>query len=321
MSTQSGLRTLMKITVHTPSYNEAQIMPGFVDNFKNQTHQNISLVLHDDSSTDGTPLKFVEAAETAGLDHSVRTNPTNIGLVRNFRKIFQSAPALSSHFLFASNHERYATDHIESLLTGANFENTVLTYSDSYLKCDKTGDSIDGFQAPDIDTCGLDRVESFAKVMQNYSYANPLWGLYNSNLCCMASPFPFGRGGDHAFIAGIALTGNIKFIRKKTWTRYRNQNRTPLDFARAESQTRDEIEIQELSKWQWLSFWNAHYEVISNSAISNTEKQKCIGISINICNQRSNGVLFAEMERVLSTKKGPVNILLNALTLNSLLKL
>lgn len=311
----------MKIIVHTPSYNEAQSMPKFVDNFKNQTHQNFSLMLHDDSSTDGTALRFSEVAETAGLGHSVCTNPRNIGLVRNFRKIFQSAPTLSSHFLFASNHERYATDHIEYLLTGATSKNTVLTYSDSYLKCDKTGASIDGFHAPDIDTCGLDGVESFTKVMQNYSYANPLWGLYNSDLCCMTSPFPFGRGGDHAFIAGISLTGNIKFVREKTWTRYRNQNRTPLDFARVESPTRDGIEIQELSKWQWLSFWNAHYEVISNSAISNAEKQKCIKIAINLCGQKSNGGLFSEMERILSTKNGPINLYLSALTLNSLLKL
>lgn len=309
------------LIVHIPSFNEANKIADLIANLRNQTVRDFQVTLHDDASTDKTPAVFARTAGQANLNHKLIINPVNLGLVRNFRKILLTAPDQSSKFLFASNHEQYNAEHIDVLLSGADNNRTALTYSDSFLICDKTGVAVDGFQAPDIDTSSLDRVESFAKVMQNYTFANPLWGLYNSKLSCMASPFPFGRGGDHAFIAGISLTGTIKFIREKTWIRYRNQSRTLIDFARLESATQDTTEIEELSKWPWLSFWNSHFEVITNSAISNSEKKKCIEISIRVCNQKSNGGLYSEMEKILSTRKGPISIFFNALTLNSLLKL
>ena len=307
--------------IHIPSYNEATIMEPFIQALKNQKATSFSLILHDDCSKDDTVANFEHFAEEAGLKHSASINPVNIGLVRNLRKIYQWAPAISPEFMLASDHERYSEDHVEALHSAAReSKSCALVYADSYLECEKTGKAVENFRVADIGTTGLDRVESFEKVIRNYDYANPLWGLYRSQFCCMASPFPFGRGGDHAFIAGIALTGEIRFINQKTWTRRRNQQRTIVDLARLESPTQFESEIVERAKWNWLSFWQAHYEVITNSAISNAEKIKCIEISIKVCNQKSRGNLILQMDQILSSRNGPVDLIFTALTLNSIIK-
>lgn len=309
-----------KVIVRIPSYNEEAKMPQIIKSFSSQTVSSLKLVLHDDASTDGTVKKFASCAARAGLNFKTDINPVNVGLVRNFRKIFLSAPAESPYFLFASNHEDYLPTHTEALTSEIRNENTALVYSDSYLRCDKTGRFVADFQAPDLSTSGLTRVEAFEKVLNNYTYANPLWGLYNSRLVAKAPPFPHGRGGDHAFVAGIALAGEIIFHREKTWTRFRNQTRTGIDFATLESATSETKEVEEIAKWPWLGFFQAHYEVIANSDISNIEKQKCLQNLISGCLRLSNDNLAVEVEKIFNAKNKPVHLMLVSLILRSLIR-
>ena len=138
-----------------------------------------------------------------------------------------------------TNHETYHPNYLSTLWEKSQCDaNRAITYSNCDFVDQNTGEKL-LIEAPDLDTGGLDKVEGFTKVLTNYTYANALWSCYSSKNVKWAPPFLFNRGGDHAFAAGLALTGEICFVKRKLSIRQRDQKQTLLNLARGESATND----------------------------------------------------------------------------------
>lgn len=306
--------------IHTPSFNENHQIEDFVNQIAVQTKSPQKIVLHDDASNDSTVQTFQKACLAQGIQHQIHISPRNTGLVRNLRKLLITASSQDQIFALLSNHEKFQDNHLAVLEEGIMADPSLaLCYSDSYFRSSDSNELFPEYSAPDLDTVGLDRVESFTKVLKNYTVSNALWGSYRPSHVSMSSPFPFGRGGDHAFLAGIALTGPIRFIKQQTWTRIRERHRSYLHFATLENCYREKGEIEEVSKWPWLGFWQSHYEVLCNSAISNSEKVECIRRSVHLCQQKSSGKFLEEINLMLTLKKGPVSMWLTAKLIDGIL--
>jgi len=78
---------LPKVSIMIPTYNQQQYIVRAIESALSQDHENLEIVISDDSSPDDTQAVVRAFIEKSG-DSRIKyfRNPNNIGILRNYRK-------------------------------------------------------------------------------------------------------------------------------------------------------------------------------------------------------------------------------------------
>lgn len=108
------IKEIPLVSVGIPTYNRVDWLKGAIDSVLNQNYSNIDIVVCDNASTDGTE-KFMQEYCAKYENIKYYRNHTNLGLIKNFRKV---AEKLKGKYIFFLPDDDY-------LLDGAFFQEAV----------------------------------------------------------------------------------------------------------------------------------------------------------------------------------------------------
>lgn len=108
------IKEIPLVSVGIPTYNRVDWLKGAIDSALNQNYPNMEIVVLDNASTDDTE-KFMKEYCTKYENIKYYRNHTNLGLIKNFRKV---AEKLKGKYIFFLPDDDY-------LLDGAFFQDAV----------------------------------------------------------------------------------------------------------------------------------------------------------------------------------------------------
>jgi len=199
-----------RVDINLFFHNEIAYLDQTIRSIVDQTWTSWQLTLIDDGSTDGS----TEVAEAwAGRDPRIRLKRlrANHGIVGAYRRAFAEGDA--DFVMPKSGDDLIAPDFIERVMT-------VLISEPETVMCHAGAVNIDDAgtvtaQVPSwcyLNTSTGDAVARALHVMERYTFSPAFWGIYRRKVVDMAHP-PMACGGwDHAFVAEIALYGNIRHV-------------------------------------------------------------------------------------------------------------
>lgn len=296
------------IDVVMPCYNSEDTITAVLDGLASQTHTNFRLYIVNNASTDKT-VSIIN-------NHPIRKkttiiqNPANIGFVRNVRRAFSIG--LNKYLAICSSNDILYPSYLENLLSHHNRE-TSITYalSDFYAgnKLLKKAVASEYFTADENSP-----VKRCNKVMAKSSFSSPFWSLYNRDALTKASPFPFERGGDHVFVAEMALYGKIKMVPKRLFRRNFPIERTSQTFALMENDRYlTKKEINDAVGWHQypsISILRSHHNMIRRAHTSTINKRELLKSSTVILTSRHQEQIKKEIKQfILLKSKKPKDVI------------
>jgi hypothetical protein len=198
------------LQIHVPAYNEEGSIGPLVESVLNQTFEDFSLVIHDNASTDGT---VEEVRRTAGGDPRVRLDlgSFNVGGVLNLSRCRSGDE--SKYIALRSANDLIHRDYFHETLALLEANPQVaLAYSHGAEFQHSIQDAEPAPEALRIDTRGMSPFDSAVHVMQRYTAPFALWGVYRRPAYDACRPYQFVYGGDHVWIAEMALYGAVASI-------------------------------------------------------------------------------------------------------------
>ena len=281
------------LQIHVPAYNEEGNIGPLVESILNQSFEDFSLIIHDNASTDGT---VEEIRRTASGDPRVRLDlgSFNVGGVLNLSRCRSGDD--SKYIALRSANDLIHPDYFRETLALLDADPRVsLAYCHGSEFIESIEDAKPSQEAFRIDTRGMSPFDSAVHVMQRYTAPFALWGVYRRESYDACRPYQFVYGGDHVWIAEMALYGAVAPIHRVLDYR----RRAPWDAAAGISaNTRSQSEehargIAETSFFngvkQRLPFTDmawGHVEMFSLSRVDDLLKQNLILASREIFRAR-----------------------------------
>ena len=124
-----------ELTIALPVYNDSNYLRHGLDGLLAQTYKDFQLIISDNASTDDTPQILLEYAAKDKRITIYRQNE-NIGMVRNFN--FLKSNAKSEYLMFAACDDQYASNFIETIISGMKKEPGVILGFAPYQFIDST---------------------------------------------------------------------------------------------------------------------------------------------------------------------------------------
>ena len=204
------------LEIHVPCYNEQGNILKFLKSLQAQTYKSFRVIVHDNGSTDKTPeicRVFCKGDPRFELD----SIPINTHVINQLIRIKFSP---RSDFIGQLSVNDFISDDylLELMRVITQDESIGLVYSHGYLHNLKDGVDRDPGDHCSFDTRGMSPIEGVNEVMARYTHAFPLWGIYRRRVLERLRPMQFVYGGDHVFVAEVALYSKIaKVARKVNW--------------------------------------------------------------------------------------------------------
>lgn len=162
------------VTICMSTYNGEKFISEQLDSFRNQTHENWSLVIHDDGSTDGT-IDIIKNYSHVDQRIKLVSDDGHMGVKRAFLSLLKIED--SEYYAFSDQDDVWHSDKLAILLTDLQHRDSTvptLIYSD-FDEIDATGN--------DITDYSLDR--HFQSDFKSFLHTNTVTGctcLFNRSL-------------------------------------------------------------------------------------------------------------------------------------------
>lgn len=193
------------VTVGVPVYNGERYLAQCLESLLAQTYRNITLLISDNASTDGTAAicrRYVEA------DQRVRyhRNPTNIGLYGNFRFILDAVR--TRYVKMASADDYWAPQMLADAVAQMERDpSLVLCYPQAIL-VDENGAELSKYEHR-LQLMEDDPALRFRRALTEVGLVNQLQGVMRIDAVRAALPLMDEPGADNIFLAELALHGKI----------------------------------------------------------------------------------------------------------------
>jgi glycosyltransferase involved in cell wall biosynthesis len=205
--------TTYNLEIHIPCYNERDNILRFLESLQGQSYGDFKAIIHDNCSTDGT---MEICRKFCNLDQRFELNsiPVNIHVINQLIRIKFSSRAEFVGQLSVNDY--IAPTYLMELMSVISEDESIgLVYSHGSLKNINDGINFNTSEFQAFDTRGLPPIDSAALVMTKYTQPFSLWGIYRRAVLEKLRPMQFIYGGDHIFIAEVALYSKIAKIEKK----------------------------------------------------------------------------------------------------------
>ena len=295
---------MARVQIHLPAYNEEARIGRTLRSILGQSYADFTLVVHDNCSTDRT----VEVCrEVAAGDARVFINQgsVNVGAVLQGLRIRCGYDA--EYILLRSSNDVLGPDFLRETVALLDGDPAVgLAYSHGMAFGRDISEAVPVSDDLRIDTRGMDPFRSAVEVMGRYSAPFSLWGLYRRRAFESCRSYQFMHGGDHAWLAEVALYGAVSPIEGRMDYRYEpGMTQVQGIVHNAKSQLEEEVRgIGEQSFFygvkQRMPFTDmawGHVEMFSLSRVDDALKQNLILASREILKGRFLPFMLDEAER------------------------
>lgn len=278
-----------RVDVNLLFHNAAATLDAAIASVLAQCWPNWRLTLLDDGSNDEGPAMARAWAARDGRIR-VKTHRANQGIVGAYRRAFTHGDA--DFVMPKSADDLIAPDFISALMD-------VLLAEPDAVMCHAGAVNIDAAGHVTAEVPAQTRLHTpaggplprAAHVMRHYAFSPSFWGIYRRSALDLASP-PMACGGwDHAFLAEIALYGDIRHVPRPLFFRrgepaplWQLARNAGLAWARNRSEGdvfTDHGALAPLASCAW-----AHVESFALARIPATERAALIEAARDILNDR-----------------------------------
>ena len=197
-----------RVSIGLPVYNGQRFLQQTFDSLLVQSFADFELIISDNASTDATQ-DICRAY--AVHDHRVHyyRNATNIGIGRNFNRVFELSQG--DYFKWASADDICKPEHLErcvAVLDRDQQEVVVLAYPRTKFVDER--ETVLDVQDPGWDLQSDKAYERLLYVIRSGHWVNPHYGLMRAGALSKTRLMPGYPGGDYRLLAELCLKG--KFV-------------------------------------------------------------------------------------------------------------
>ncbi|MCW5652283.1 glycosyltransferase family A protein [Hydrogenophaga sp.] len=195
-----------RVSIGLPVFNGEKYLPQTIESLLAQTFDDFELIISDNASTDRTAEICRAYAER---DARVRyhRNEANIGLYRNFNRVFQLSS--SAYFKWAAADDICGARLIERCVEVLDADpQAVLVYAKTVFIDEQQRELVVDY--PGWHLPSPDPVERMAFAIQAGHWVTACEGLIRSSALRQTPLFPTYYGGDRALLCRLALFGTFQ---------------------------------------------------------------------------------------------------------------
>ena len=288
------------VSIGLPVYNGEELLRESIESLLSQDFKDFELIISDNGSMDSTPDI---CAEYAKMDQRITYHrmEDNIGAIRNFTRTLNSAD--SPFFMWASHDDLHQTGFISRCLDRITRDPSIALVYAATEMVDKNNKS-QGVVRDSFQVDQEEPVERFRRLIWNLGLCNMFYGLYRTRALRKATSLRRNlyRAYDNLLLAEIALSGKIVqldealFIRRTT----RNRNLTLEELNANLINTFDSYKMTEGITFPHCRLAYAHFELIHESDLSDSEKNYLLGEIRDCFKTRFGYRMLTEIDRALN---------------------
>lgn len=194
-----------RVSIGLGVYNGERFLRQTLDSILAQTFKDFELILSDNASTDGTEAICLEyAARDARINYS--RNPSNIGLVNNFNRVFRLATG--QYFRWSSADDLFAPTSLEECVKVLDqHPELVLCYPKTTI-IDADGQVLREYD-DNLDLRLPEAPVRLRLVLDNIALVNAHYGLIRTDVLRRTSLLGTYPGSDMVMLAELALHGQF----------------------------------------------------------------------------------------------------------------
>jgi len=289
------------LQIHVPAYNEEEHIESVIEGILGQSFTDFSLVIHDNKSTDRT-LEICRRLAARDRRILLDEGSVNVGGLAQMPKMRCGFDA--KYVAMRSANDQMHPDYLRHAVGMLEADPSVgLAYSHGSEFAQTVEQAVPSPAEFRIDTRGMSPVDSALEVVRRYTVSFALWGVYRREVYERCRPYQFIYGGDHVFIAEVALYGAVAAMELPL--DYRRSN--PTDWRKVmASNTKSQLEehvrqIAENSYFYGLKqrapftdmAWG-HAEMFSLAGVDDNSKNRLILLSAEILKARFGAFMREE---------------------------
>ena len=208
-------------------FNKCEYLPESIESILGQTYSNFGLIAMDNASTDQTET-IMKSYMKKDPRINYTKNPSNIGLIENWRKAFVTALKLypkMQYFAWASDHDIWNKNWLSKHVNALNYNlNASLAYP-IIVPINEKGNKI-SVKLPRYQNAHMSKYNRMISVStQMKGVGNMIYGLFRTQSILKAGVHPYCIMPDRSMLLEIALNGSFLQIEEPLWSRrYFNTN-------------------------------------------------------------------------------------------------
>ena len=210
----------ISVTIGIPSYNEKKYIKKTIESALNQSYSNISIVVSDNNSNDGT-VNFLKKNYKDRI--VIYEHKKNIGMNENFK--FLAEKANSKYFMWLGAHDYIHEKYVEEAINvHENHSICSLVYFQHQF-VNNMYENIETIPLNSIVSTEKKRYKNAINLFQNLNYCTHIHGIWRLKDKNKIIPYFMNIvGPDHLILFIFSLIGEIKSIEKKYYFRLEKRN-------------------------------------------------------------------------------------------------
>jgi glycosyltransferase involved in cell wall biosynthesis len=211
--------TSPRVVLGLPAFARPDSLPRALESLLSQTYQDFALVVVDDAPH----ANVAEIVERYACDYpqiNYLTNPTRLGMVGNWRKVFEQGRMQyprSDYFAWVSDHDVWHARWLETLVSVLDREPQVVV---AYTASLRTTSDDAWLEKKGLDTAGIRRASTrIARAAEQMLAGDMIYGLMRARALEAAGVFRHVVTPDRQVLLALSLFGGVRHVPEVLWYR------------------------------------------------------------------------------------------------------
>jgi glycosyltransferase involved in cell wall biosynthesis len=211
--------TSPRVVLGLPAFARPDSLPRALESLLSQTYQDFALVVVDDAPH----ANVAEIVERYACDYpqiNYLTNPTRLGMVGNWRKVFEQGRTQyprSDYFAWVSDHDVWHARWLETLVSVLDREPQVVV---AYTASLRTTSDDAWLEKKGLDTAGIRRASTrIARAAEQMLAGDMIYGLMRARALEAAGVFRHVVTPDRQVLLALSLFGGVRHVPEVLWYR------------------------------------------------------------------------------------------------------
>jgi len=213
------MTTSPRVVLGLPAFARPDSLPRALESLLSQTYQDFALMVADDAPH-ANVASIVERYARHYPQISYAANPTRLGMVGNWRKVFEEGRARfprSDYFAWVSDHDVWHARWLETLVSVLDREPGVAVAYSASLRT--TSDDA-WLERKRFDTAGITRASArIAQAAQQMLAGDMIYGLIRARALEAAGIFHHVVTPDRQVLLALSLFGGVRHVPDVLWYR------------------------------------------------------------------------------------------------------
>ena len=213
------MNTSPRVVLGLPAFARPDALPRALESLLSQTYRDFALMVVDDAPH-ASVASIVERYAREWPQINYAANPTRLGMVSNWRKVFEEGRERyprSDYFAWVSDHDVWHARWLETLVTVLDQEPSVVVAYSASLRT--TSDDA-WFEDKSFDTTGITRGSTrIARAAQQMLAGDMIYGLIRARTLEAAGVFRHVVTPDRQILLALSLFGGVRHVPEVLWYR------------------------------------------------------------------------------------------------------